>query len=279
MKNPLILLEKEKIESLLTPEFALKVGSIDIYETISSTNDYLKTLARSEKIDFCLTEHQTAGRGRHGRNWHSPFGSNIYLSCRWCISQNQYDLNGLSLVIGLAIITALKEYGVAELSIKWPNDILWKNKKLAGILTETQHTADGLIQIIIGLGINVNMSEVVNATIEQPWASIATITGTTQDRNPIVALVINNLLKNLSLFRSQSWTAFYNQWQQYDALNNCPVQFKTGSGIVEGIVRGVNHQGHLLIEKSNGQIATYSSGEVSMLRPNLNPAITKPLTE
>ncbi|NNM59820.1 MAG: biotin--[acetyl-CoA-carboxylase] ligase, partial [Legionellales bacterium] len=175
MKHPLILLDSKQISQYIEPHPTLKINQWDIFGSIDSTSDYFRSQAPRDGLHVCLAEHQTAGRGRFGRAWHSPFGANIYLSCRWPLNQDASNLGGLSLVISLAIVAALSEYGISGLSIKWPNDILWQGKKLAGVLVELQAESHGLTQIIIGIGINVNMKRLPTPEINQAWVSLDSI--------------------------------------------------------------------------------------------------------
>ena len=114
----------------------------------------------------CFAEHQSAGKGRRGRQWVSPFGSNIYMSILWRFQQDGIACTaGLSLAVGVAVIRALKTYGFNEVGLKWPNDIYCQGKKLGGILIEVSGEADGPCAVIIGLGLNLFLPEIQGQTI------------------------------------------------------------------------------------------------------------------
>ena len=162
LREPLILLDRMQIiESCSVPQ--LRASQIEILESVSSTNDYLKKFKSPASVKFCLAEHQLGGRGRLQRQWYSPFGRNIYLSCLYSFQKDISELAGLSLVTSLAILKALRNWVADEkLAVKWPNDIFFENKKLAGSLIEIQAETHGVSQVIIGIGLNVNMASLVS---------------------------------------------------------------------------------------------------------------------
>ena len=152
------LLNEEKIRQSLSLDH-----DIEVFPIIDSTNSYLMERIRSSKNasngHTVLAECQTAGRGRRGRTWVSPFGSHIYLSQYRIIEDGLAAAAGLSLAIGIAVKNACDKVSGGELELKWPNDILYKKKKVAGILIEAEGQSDGLCHIVIGIGINVDMPQ------------------------------------------------------------------------------------------------------------------------
>jgi len=250
----------------LTPEH------IEIFETIPSTHDYLKNKLKnnaknsiahtiSSPFDFCLAEYQSAGHGRFDRKWISPAESNIYLSCRWK-NNNIQNINGLSLVVGLSVTAALKSTGLQNLTIKWPNDILWQDKKLGGILIDIIPHA-----LIISIGLNVNMPEVDMENMTRPWTSLEKITGNTQNRNKIAGLLINYLLYYLDLFEKNNFNYFMSEWKKQDYLLNKEINLSLDPKEIHkitGIARGINSDGCLLLEDESGKIKPYAAGEASI---------------
>lgn len=262
MPQPLILLDANTIKKNLEQN-DLAVN-IEIFNEIPSTSDYLKTKKitpnNNKKLYLCLAEQQTNGRGRLGRTWHSPFGSNIYFSCLWHFHKDISDLAGLSLVIGLALIRTLVELGISEgIKIKWPNDILWHQQKLAGVLIEINAETHGHSQVIIGVGLNVNM--ISADEINQPWTSLQQITGHYQDRNQIVALLIKHLADCLDQFMDLGFKSFLHEWPEHDALLHKTIHLEHGRNTVTGIACGVNERGNLIVRHDNDHVITYSSGD------------------
>lgn len=192
----MILLNKQKILSEIKSPSIRKKCHIEIFKSIPSTQDVLKNDARSI-INICLAEQQTAGKGRMGRYWHSPFGENIYFSCVWKFRQPANELLGLSRIVGLSVISVLESLGIKNATIKWPNDILINQKKCAGILIETKSESKDASLAIIGIGMNVNMKSEENK-IDQPWTSLFKETNHNHDRNYIIARLIEHLFKRLN---------------------------------------------------------------------------------
>ncbi len=267
LQHPLVFLDAKNIRKNFKYQGNLKLGKIDIFSNIKSTMDFLKIDKISDLniIDICLAETQTEGRGRFGRNWHSPFASNIYFSCRWTLNKDVTQLAGLSLVIGLALIDTLIELEIdKDLAIKWPNDICWQEKKLAGILLEINATGHSITQIIIGIGINVNMPSPAEKIINRPWAAINQIMKADQDRNKIIGVMLSHLLKNLSRFADDGLTPFLPEWTKYDLLYDRNIVLENGQQKISGIAKGIDQFGQLILQQTDGKFHTYSAGETTI---------------
>lgn len=227
--EPLILLDKKYIQENLHK----KNIHLEIYELVDSTNDVLKDdLAHSSspnEIRICLAEQQTHGKGRFKRKWHSPFAQNIYFSCRYSFKKDLSELMGLSLVISLAVIKTLQFYISSNLLlVKWPNDIVYDHKKIAGNLIEVQAEANNTSDTIIGIGINVNMQLKNAAVITQPWVSLKQITGVYINRNELTIKLIQHLISYLKKFEKFGLSAFLAEWNRVDSLIEKNVALKYG---------------------------------------------------
>lgn len=233
-----------------------------VFSEIDSTNQYIKNLpletSPSKRSIICCAEKQTAGRGRFGRVWESPFGENIYFSlkCQWTAPISY--LAGLSLVTALALVRTLETLN-GDIKIKWPNDLYWQNKKLSGILIETNNRINDKIDIIIGVGLNVNQF-----TQSLPWCSLYEITGEYHDRNLLIAQFIVYLSEYLEQLMQHSFTFFLPLWNKKDYLYKKEVQVKDSNQILQGKVLGVNDNGFLIIEDTYGQQHYISAGEASL---------------
>lgn len=260
MHDKLILLNKKTIlENASDKDF-----EIDIFESVNSTNEYLKQYYGSPLTRICLTECQTNGKGRLKRSWHSPFGQNIYLSLLYRFQQDVSEMAGLSLVISLAIISALESLKLPKSAyVKWPNDIVYEGKKLAGTLIEIQAEANGFCSAIIGIGLNVNM---ISANIDQPWTSLRQISGEYIDRNLLCATLLDNIFKYLQKFLTHGFKHFIPQWRGVDYLYDKTINLQTTNAKVRGIAKGINEQGQLVLELSNGQIGAFSYGDTAVLK-------------
>jgi len=265
LKHPLVLLNKEKISDARFPLQA-HLSDIEIFDTLTSTNDYLLDKAKTHPSGHwaCLAEHQSKGKGRRGRTWISPYAKNLYLSVLWRFSMDPGELGGLSLVTALALIKTLEPYGVTDIGIKWPNDILWQFKKLAGILIEISAEAHTVSNTVIGIGININMPPSMDKYISQPWISLEHIAKHYIDRNALTASLLNQLIESFLRFEAQGLSAFTQDWQRYDLTKNRTLTLITPSSVLEGKGLGINEKGHLLVQLQNNQVKPFVCGEVSI---------------
>ena len=261
MLESLILLNPAEIKKKLNEKI-----DIQVFEKIDSTSHYLKSIKNTKPISICISEQQTHGRGRLNRDWYSPFGKNIYLSCLYRFQKDISELSGLSLVTSLAILKTLKNFGVDDdLFVKWPNDIVYKNKKLAGGLIEIQAETHGFSHAIIGIGVNVNMLDDDDA-ISQAWTSMQKILSSYVDRNDLCAALITRLVSYLRQFESQGFSYFADEWMRMDCLAHQTIILKNLNQEIKGKVAGINEQGHLLLQLPNGIVRAFSSGDTSIVK-------------
>lgn len=266
IESPLALLDPNKLNAQLRHR-SIK---IEVLEKIPSTNDYLKLFSKNNKeIIACFSEAQTAGKGRLYRQWHSLFAENIYLSVLCPFEKDISELSGLSLVAALAICHALEsviDLHEKRLSVKWPNDILIDGCKLAGILIEIEAESNGFCQVIIGVGINVNMQKALKKDIDQRWISLTQVTNQYIDRNTLGSEIIDSLVDYLEHFSSKGLPGFKQEWQKRDCLAGTMVSVISGSRKEKGMCLGINNQGHLKIKVKTGDTLTLSSGDTTLLK-------------
>jgi BirA family biotin operon repressor/biotin-[acetyl-CoA-carboxylase] ligase len=262
----------DAIELLDQPIILSKIeGRLDCLEVLlntESTNSYLLDKASDHmgKRYAVLAEKQESGRGRRGRIWVSPFGKNIYLSMLWSFSGGIGSLEGLSLVIAIAVERALAELGVSDAKLKWPNDVYLNNKKLAGILLEVSGEYSGHCQVVIGIGLNIKLSAYDAESIDQPWAQLSEHLGDV-DRNTIAATMINNLIKAIEQFDKQGFESFKGYWTERDAFLNKEVDLILPRDTRSGIAKGVNSKGELLLLTDKG-LESINAGELSLRLKN-----------
>lgn len=267
LNNHLTLLDKNKILSYLKDP--ILPFNLHLFASIDSTNRFLKELTSSPLIEVCCAEMQSNGRGRFGRHWHSPFGENIYCSSRWHFDCDLSRLSGLSLIVSLAIMKALADLGIREdIKVKWPNDILWQNKKLCGNLIEVIAESNGGAEVVIGIGLNVNADTANRPLIDnKAWCSLYDITGKFLDRNELIAGLITRLHLFLTKFMSQGFAAFMTQWQEIDYLQDKIITVTNHLGAISGRANGVNETGQLILVDERGILHYLSSGDTSLHNP------------
>jgi BirA family biotin operon repressor/biotin-[acetyl-CoA-carboxylase] ligase len=266
--NGLELLSNIEINKYLEASVKSNLTEIEILHQIDSTNQYLLDAIKIGKPSgsVALAEYQTAGRGRRGKSWFSPFGANLYLSILWHFNNDPSELSGLSLAVAVAIANALKKSGVAGIQVKWPNDILWNYRKLAGILIESIAESHSKTYIVIGVGINISMTRKGSA-IDQDWVDIFEILQQKPQRNRITAEVINELVKMLMVFAQDGFKSFMNEWQVLDAYFNKPVILYTPTQQFIGTERGISSHGELILMDEHGKKNYFLHGS---LRASVN---------
>jgi len=253
------LLKTGKIKATISSKLRELIPALHIVNSIDSTNTYVLSYCKHEaKSGFtCLAEQQTAGRGRWGRTWVSPYASHLYLSMFWQFPVTQ-PLSGLSLAIGVAITNVLKQLGIHNgVGLKWPNDVYWQQKKLAGVLVETSS-----INTVIGIGLNVKMPDEADAEITQPWTDLHKILGAAPDRNLVAGLMISELLTLLPQFSEHGFAPFLKDWKPLDINYHKPITLQTPNGQYSGIAQGINSLGELIIQCEDGVKRSFHSAEV-----------------
>ena len=265
LRQALELLNKQ----LIINEVSKPSLIIEVFESLASTNDYLRAFFTTRTPRICLAETQTKGRGRLQRQWHSPFAENIYFSCLYTFQKDISELAGLSMAVCMAIIKTLQPYCDAPLKAKWPNDVLCEGKKLAGTLIEVQAETNGLSHTIIGIGINVNMLSTAIHDISQSWVSLRELHGAYINRNELCISLINHLFQELNRFEQQGLLSFFEEWRAVDSLLQQVIELQfINQKIVSGQVMGIDAQGHLLLQLPDGTIQGFSAGDVT-IRKNL----------
>lgn len=215
------MLNKDQIIKQLNATTRAKISSIETVQTIASTNDYL--LAKIKKNPVCMaifSEEQTKGRGQRGKPWVSPKGGNIYLSFSWIFNKNLADLPPFSIVAALAVCQAIEScISPCTLGIKWPNDVFFERKKLAGILIESQVINHNKTALVIGIGINVHAQN-AHQSIDQPWTSITQISPQPIEREQFATQLLQSLIETCEVYDQNGLSPFLEKLKQKDIFEN-----------------------------------------------------------
>lgn len=261
------LLDEARVRESLSAPTRQLLGELLIEPALDSTNaEALRRLAAGSGPGFCCSaELQTAGRGRRGRPWVSPFARNLYLSLTWEYEGGAAALEGLSLAVGVAAVRALEQLGASGLQLKWPNDLLYQGAKLGGVLLEMVGDAAGRCQVVVGVGINVHMPEAVAvSSIDQSWTDLRRTVGDgLPGRNRLLAVLLDHLLPLLGGFGAAGFAPWRDAWMALDAFADTPVVISSGAFHKGGIARGVDDRGALQLETSLGLQPIYG-GEISL---------------
>ena len=264
LPQPVQWLDAKKIRAAL----GRRAGHFDleVLESVESTNTLLlqKGALGAASGSVIAAEWQAHGRGRRGREWHAGLGGALTFSLLWRFPQGAGFLSGLSLVVGVALLRALQKLGATDVQLKWPNDILWRHRKLGGILIELQGDMLGPSAAVIGIGLNVNLSDSVRAKIDQAVSDLQSACGAQIDRNAALAALLAELDEALALFAQSGFEPFREEWQRHHAYQEKNVTLRLADGGSEqGKVAGVAQDGSLLLQ-TRGGMKRYHGGEISL---------------
>jgi len=256
-------LNEHAIRHALSPAASASIRAITVSPVTDSTNQRLLELVPTAGIHghAWLAEYQTAGRGRRGDRWLAPPGSAVCLSVGWRFEAAPADLSALSLVVGIAIAQALISLGARGIGLKWPNDLIVRGRKLAGILIEMRSELGGPCSVVVGVGVNVALGDDVRARIDQPSTSLADCCMQIPARNLVAAALLGVLVERLQSYASGGFAPLVAVWRELDAVAGHEVELKLPDRVVRGIARGVDAHGMLQIEH-NGRVETFLSGHL-----------------
>lgn len=264
LSQPLTWLDRTAIESALGS--ARADFSIEVLDVAGSTNTLLleRAAAGAAAGSALAAEWQTGGRGRRGRVWHATPGAALTFSLLWRFPQGAGALSGLSLAVGVAVIRALARVGVHDAGLKWPNDVIWRGRKLAGLLIEVQGEVSGPAAAVIGLGLNCRLPDALRDRIDQPVVDLAQIVPGAIDRNQLLALLLQEMKTVLNQFAQSGFAPLREEWQRLHVYQDKPVRLTLpDAGVLEGSAAGVDEGGALLLDTATG-IRRVHSGDVSL---------------
>jgi BirA family biotin operon repressor/biotin-[acetyl-CoA-carboxylase] ligase len=260
------LLEKERITDHIHKDNLSCLGALEVFDSLPSTSAYLveKRQYWNGESRICFAEHQTSGRGRRGRGWVSPFGSNLYFSLHWTFDLPLTTLGGLSLASGVAVARTLESIGLPDATLKWPNDLHAKEHKIGGLLVEGFGPTEGPVSVVIGVGVNHDMPDDLADSIDQPWIDLKrAVPGIETGRNELAGLLANELLNMARVFSSDGWAAFRDDWERYDNYRGRSVEVHASNDVHRGIYRGVDDSGGMVLDTGSSRMV-FHSGEISL---------------
>lgn len=266
LASPVEFLERGKIFLAMDERSAQMVRQMDIFPEIDSTNDYLGQLVPQgiESGRVCLSEYQHHGRGRQGKVWIAPFGKSICLSLFWKFPAGPTALAGLSLVAGVALVRALSHLGIVGLKLKWPNDLYWRDRKLGGVLLEVSGEVSGPANVVIGVGLNMEISQEAGEGIGQPWTDLSAVTGGgSLSRNQVCGLLLQYLCGAMRQFSDLGLSPFLEEWRSHDVTLGRMVELLLPGHSVTGRAMGIDDRGALLLDM-DGSVQRFVSGDVSL---------------
>ena len=256
---------KEALQAVFTGDIIGR--EIIFYDVISSTNDKVMEIGatRSEGT-VVIADAQKHGRGRFGRKWISPAGVNLYVTVLLKPPFVPKEATLITLMAAVAIVSAIRDFTGLHAVIKWPNDILIRNKKVAGILTEMKSDMDRIEFIAVGIGINVNMSlNMMPHTLRSVTASLKSERGKPINRVELLGAVLSSFdywYKNILHGKRH---VLLDTWQQLDSTRGEKVGVRMNERVISGIAQGISDEGELMIELHSGAVVKVCAGEVTLL--------------
>ncbi len=241
---------------------------VQLVDVIDSTNSVLmqRAFQNSGGAQCLAAELQTQGRGRRGRTWHGALGGSLLFSLLWRFNLGAAQLSGLSLAVGVALVRALQELGVANIQLKWPNDLIHGYRKLGGVLIELQGDTLGPSTAVIGVGLNLRLPDQVKHQIDQAVIDMHSLVPVLPSRNAVLGVALRHLADVLRDFDLHGFESLRLEWQGLHAYQRKPVVMRMPDGAeIAGVVRGVTPEGALILDTTSGE-RRFGSGEMR-LRP------------
>lgn len=271
--QPVELLEERRLREAAARGGHSLPSRTEVVFEIASTNLALQDAAAppvGEPRVLCA-EWQTAGRGRRGRSWLAPFGSGLTFSIGWTFPETPADLGALSLVMGVCVVAELRALGAHDVALKWPNDVVHEHRKLGGLLLQLRSEAGGPAYVVIGLGLNLSLPAATRGELNAPQATPATdlaaaCGGSAPSRNEVGGRVAGAMLAGLEQFAREGWSGHARDWASYDSLRDAPVTVHRHDGVIDGVARGADAEGALIVERPDGELLRVHAGDVSLRR-------------
>jgi BirA family biotin operon repressor/biotin-[acetyl-CoA-carboxylase] ligase len=269
LAQPIDLLDGGALEQGLCTDDRFDVDCVEVMVEIPSTNRHVldHPPRRERAMRICVAEFQNAGRGRRGRRWNVPFGAGLCLSAGWRFAGNPEQLSAITLAVGVVVARALKSACGVDISLKWPNDLVWDGRKLGGVLVELVAEPHGSCHVVVGVGINVDVNPEMLPTLCD-WTlgavDLRSIVGVALPRRTQLAVSVAGELGALfAAYPESGFDAFRAQWQTRDHLYGREVVVLDSSDGLTGTACGIDVDGALLVESASG-LRRVVSGDVSV---------------
>lgn len=252
-------LDADLIHRLLSDDTRQLLERLEVLDEVASTNSWLLERAkrRAGRIEVVLAEHQTAGRGRYSRIWHSPPMTGLTFSMGYTFQRSPQNLSGLTLVIGVAVADALKHLGAKGHGLKWPNDIMAGGRKLGGILTDAMTGAGTSITMVCGVGMNIDLGAASNddpiTELPKPITDLRSCMDEPPSRNIVAAALIDEMQRAVIRFEAEGIGPFLAAWNDYDWLRGRHVIVEMPDSVIDGTADGIDSTGALRVLTEHGR--------------------------
>ena len=252
-------LDAEQIRRFVSKDSVAHLDELEVFATIESTNSYLLDCPppMPGRFRVVLTDYQTAGYGRLGRRWYSPRSSGLIMSLAYTFNGSPTDISTLTLATGVGVAQVFQRLGVDDIGLKWPNDIIVRDGKLGGILTEVKSVRGSNRTVILGVGINYDLRSVKAPDNRSAWlGSARDLAGCLEilpSRSKIFAFLVDALFNTLITFEFSGFKEFLSEWQRLDWLSGQQIAVENSGENVSGICEGIGSKGTLILRTDNGK--------------------------
>jgi len=270
LSQPIELLDFRSIERALENDARFDLDRLETFIEVDSTNRYLLDHPPSQtgKLRACVTEWQSAGRGRLQRRWNSPLGSGVCLSAAWVFAGIPQSFSSLSLAAGTAVARAIQQSCGVNIKLKWPNDIVWDSRKLGGVLVESRVESQGRCVVVIGVGINVAMPADLLASVSDWHTGAADLRSAADYVGPMRNFLVGNVVAELGALFSDYERGFASAWMtgwsELDFLRGKAVRIESEKSSFCGIAQGIDGDGALLVGTGDGELRRVLAGDASV---------------
>jgi len=248
------------------------IGSRIIFlDSASSTNDVAFEIGGKPDIPegtVVVSDSQTHGRGRMGRQWKSPPGTNLYFTVLLSPTLDPRESQLISLMAAAAVASAIRDNSQLKAEIKWPNDILVNNRKTGGILTESKIKGSKISLIALGIGINVNMTNDELGDLSTIATSLMIEKGSKVDRVMLLGRILQELEHYYKILLDGNKGALINDWLRLNSTIGNYVQIRSGEETISGYAEGLTENGELIVRKPSGEFREVHQGEVTLIKNN-----------
>ena len=250
----------DRLRRLLSDAICERMERIDAFASIDSTNSWLKEQPppRAGNLSAAIADHQTAGRGRHDRAWLSAPGCSLCLSLAYTFREPPDLLPPLTLAVGVATANVLAGFGIDQVRLKWPNDLLVDGRKLGGILVESSVRRSGdrsSITVVAGIGINLTVPETIADVVDSGWAQgpvgLDRCAAEAPERDELAARLIDSFVDAMSLYDEHGLAPFEQEFVRIDWLLGRAIVVENPDGEIEGVAAGIERDGSLLLQRQD----------------------------
>lgn len=262
--------DPHRLESLLARQCEFAIDRIEVFDRLESTNRYLLEHApdTDQSLRVCVAEEQTGGRGRRGRAWHSPRSSGLYLSVGWRYAGSPSRLTALTLAAGVIIRRALGELFGIDIRLKWPNDVVWDQRKLGGVLVELAAGAPRGCCVVVGIGINVALpDETLAAISDWPRGAVdlrSAVGRADCDRTALAWALCLGIGRLLAAYADEGFSAYRTEWCSADHLRGTQIKVQGSGADLLGTAAGIDADGALIVLDGTGRMHRVIAGDVSV---------------